>query len=80
MIDDHEGLGRRLLRKMLVEDAVFSSPSCDISIDQLEIIPASESPLRSVRRATADQLVIEIPPCINTVTPWLMSERREGLR
>ena len=78
VIDHHEGLGRRILRDMLADDTVFSSPSCDIAIDELEIISSSESALRSVPRVTADRLGIEILPCVNTIAPWLTSERREG--
>ena len=74
LIDRYESVGRRVLRDMLVVDGILASPSCDIAIDELEIISTSESLLQNVPRASAEQLVIEILPCVNTVTPWLTKE------
>ena len=79
LVDNYESLGRRILRDMLVEDTVFSRPSCDIAIDELETIFASESLLQNIPRATAEQLVIEILPCVNTIAPYLKREERATL-
>lgn len=79
LVDHYDGLGRRILRNMLSEDTIFSSPSCDIAIDELEIISSSEPLLGTVPRATAGRLVVEILPCVNTMTPWLTSEPPEVL-
>ena len=76
MVDHYGSLGRRILRDMLVDETVFSSPSCDIGVDELEVISASESSLQDVHRAKAEQLVIEVHPCINTIAPWSIGEGR----
>lgn len=80
LIENHESLGRRILRDMLAEDTVFSRPSCDIAIDELEILSMSKASLLNIPRATSEQLMIEILPSINTIGPWLKRARRETLR
>jgi len=77
LIENHESLGRRILRDMLAEDTVFSRPSCDIAIDELEIFSMWKPSLQNIPRTTSEQLVIEIFPSINTVGPWLTRARRE---
>ena len=76
LVDQNEGVGRRILRDMLLDDTVFASPSCDIGVDELEVIAASASAVQNVPRRSAEQLLIEIVPCINTVTPWPTGERQ----
>ena len=76
LTDQHGGVGRRILRDMLVRDTAFSSPSCDIGLDELELISRSDSSLQNVQRRSAEHLVIEILPCVNTVLPWLTDDRR----
>ena len=74
LVDRYESVGRRVLRDMLAVDGVLTSPSCDIAIDELDIISTSESLLQNVPRASPEQLVVEILPCVNTVAPWLAKE------
>lgn len=74
---DHYGsLGRRILRDMLVCDQPFSSPSCDVALDELEVISASDLALQSVQPQSPERLVIEILPGVSTVVPWLADEGR----
>ena len=74
LIDRYENVGRRILRDMRVADGVLASPNCDIAVDELEIISTSESLLQNLPRASGEQLVIEVLPCVNTTAPWLTKE------
>lgn len=70
IVEQHDSLGRRVLRDILAEDTVFSRPNCDISIDELETLTVSNRLLNHIPINASDQLRIEILPCINTVVPW----------
>ena len=78
LTDHYESLGRRVLRDMLVPDTPFSNPSCDIALNELETISASDSALQGVQRRSAEHLAVEILPCVSTVVPWLTDQARAG--
>ena len=70
-------LARRILRDMLVEDTIFSTPRCDISIGELDVISASAYSLHELHLGTPGYLVVEISPCVNTQVKWPRRRHRQ---
>ncbi len=67
VLTDYGHLGLRLLRLLERKEDVFSSPSCDISLPELEILLRGQPSSRSFRQAHASFLRVELAPCITTV-------------
>ena len=70
LLSDYDGLGRRLIRDLLVREDIISRPHADISVDEIEVFSTSDNPIKNFLRGSSNKLEIEIAPCINTVVRW----------
>lgn len=78
LVDRYGSLGRRLLREMVMDEPIFASPSCDVALDELEVMSALDSSLRSVQRICRELLTIEILPRVCTVARATTEVRTAG--
>jgi hypothetical protein len=67
---DYSGLGLRLVQGMSHEEALLSPPSCDVSVEELEVLFRGDPRARGFRQANASYLRIEVAPTVSTVVKW----------
>jgi hypothetical protein len=64
------GLGRRILREVLREEALLDSPKSDIALTELEAMTVYDSASAEFRTGAQGLLEIEIAPLVTTTVRW----------
>jgi hypothetical protein len=64
------GLGFRISRKIRQASLPLERPSCDIAVNELDLLVSFEKTGRSFRPESSSTLTVEIAPGINTTMPW----------
>ena len=67
VLTDYGHLGLRILRMLERKDDYYTSPVCDVSLAELEVIMRGHPKSRIFRQAHASFLRVELAPCITTV-------------
>jgi hypothetical protein len=72
-------LGRRVLRDIVKEYSILDSPTCDISLDELEVLLSSNAKPIPFRAFSSNRLEVELMPCISTFLKWPTKDYAEQL-
>jgi hypothetical protein len=64
------GVGRRVLRDILVCEADLERPRCDLSLSELEVLMAGDNPTMDFMRYSPTYLSIELRPRIVATVRW----------
>jgi hypothetical protein len=64
---DYDHLGLRIRRAIYSPETLLSTPSCDIAIQELNVLLRSDPRARSFRQRHGSIVRVEIAPCISTV-------------
>jgi hypothetical protein len=67
---DYGHLGLKLLRLLQKPDDLLASPSCDISLSELEVTLRGNGASKNFRRVHASFLRVELIPTVSTVVRW----------
>jgi len=70
ILTDYNHLGLRIFGILNYNYDLMSSPSCDISLSELEVIFNGSPQSRAFRHAQASSLRIELVPMVTTVVRW----------
>jgi len=62
-----KGLGRRLIRDLLLPDNLVGRPLADICLDELEVRLRGEHPLMDFHRTYSRNVVVELAPRVSTI-------------
>ncbi|MFL6388684.1 MAG: hypothetical protein ACJ71U_14470 [Terriglobales bacterium] len=64
------GLGRRVLRDLLLKETFLDKPTCDIAISELRVMTTKFRGSPEFLTNSHSQLEVEIVPCVKTVMRW----------
>ena len=64
------GLGLRIIRDILQNEAFLDPPRCDIAINELQVVRGTEGRTPDFLIGSTGHLSIEVAPCITTVVKW----------
>lgn len=70
VLTDYGYLGLRILRMIASHEELLDSPSCDIAVDELEVILRGDARSWSFRQVNAAYLRVEVAPTVTTVVKW----------
>lgn len=63
-------LGRRLLRDLLRQEALFSPPTCDIALSELQILSDVATEYLQFPSVGPNRILVELEPCISILLNW----------
>ena len=70
VLSDYNHLGLRLVRTMGSREDLLSQPSCDIAVNELEVLHRGDSKASAFRQMNSSILRIEIAPTVTSVVKW----------
>lgn len=74
VLTDYGHLGVRLLRLLERPDHFLNPPTCDIALQELEVIFRGQPRSRGFRQTHASSLRIELAPCVTTLIRFLANQ------
>lgn len=70
ILNDYSHLGLRILRSLNREDNLLSTPGCDLSLPELEVLLRGDQRSINFRQTHASFLRVELAPMVTTVLRW----------
>jgi hypothetical protein len=70
ILNDYAHLGLRILRSLNREDNLLSTPGCDLSLPELEVLLRGDQRSINFRQTHASFLRVELAPMVTTVLRW----------
>jgi hypothetical protein len=70
ILNDYAHLGLRILRSLNREDNLLSTPGCDLSLSELEVLLRGDQRSINFRQTHASFLRVELAPMVTTVLRW----------
>jgi hypothetical protein len=75
------GLGRRIIREVVRNEAFLDRPSCDICLPELKVLQSKGNGSLDLRTNSGAQIEIELAPCVMGSFRWPPpSNRQESIR
>lgn len=72
-------LGRRIIRDITLRSELFDQPTCDVSVDEIDVASSGENQLIYYRKYVEKELKIEIFPHVNMYVPIRDSSNNQAV-